>query len=396
MYDYTIIGGGIVGLASLVALQEAFPHAKIALIEKEAEVARHQTGHNSGVIHSGIYYRPGSFKARFAREGNRSMVEFCHQNGVPYEQCGKVIVATNEKELPALKQLYERGRQNRLPIRLLNQEELQEREPYVRGIKAIEVESAGIVDYKEVSRTFLSIAMKKGVDCYFDEEVVHIDERHDGMTIETNQQTVKSKMLINCAGLYSDKVANMAGYLLDVQIIPFRGEYYKLKEEKKHYVKDLIYPVPNLHFPFLGVHFTRMMDGSVEAGPNAVLSFRREGYQLTDWDAAEWSETLRFPGFWKLASRYIKEGADEMYRSVSKRAFVRRLQELIPAVTEEDVEKAPAGVRAQALTRDGKLMDDFYIIGGNKSVHVINAPSPAATSAIPIGQEVVRQIKNRL
>ena len=396
MYDYTIIGGGIVGLASLVALQEAFPHAKIALIEKEAEVARHQTGHNSGVIHSGIYYRPGSFKARFAREGNRSMVEFCHQNGVPYEQCGKVIVATNEKELPALKQLYERGRQNRLPIRLLNQEELQEREPYVRGIKAIEVESAGIVDYKEVSRTFLSIAMKKGVDCYFDEEVVHIDERHDGMTIETNQQTVKSKMFINCAGLYSDKVANMAGYLLDVQIIPFRGEYYKLKEEKKHYVKDLIYPVPNLHFPFLGVHFTRMMDGSVEAGPNAVLSFRREGYQLTDWDAAEWSETLRFPGFWKLASRYIKEGADEMYRSVSKRAFVRRLQELIPAVKEEDVEKAPAGVRAQALTRDGKLMDDFYIIGGNKSVHVINAPSPAATSAIPIGQEVVRQIKNRL
>ncbi|HLS20527.1 MAG TPA: L-2-hydroxyglutarate oxidase [Bacillota bacterium] len=392
MYDYTIIGGGIVGLSVGMAITEKYPHSKILIIEKEEELANHQTGNNSGVIHSGIYYEPGSFKARFAKQGSQSMVEFCEKHEIKYDICGKVIVATNDKERPLLDNLYDRGLQNGLDIKKLNREQLLEVEPHVNGVEAIFVSAAGIVNYKEVSKKFANIIETHDGNVRCGEEVKAIDERSDHVIVETDSGTYHSKFLINCAGLQSDRIAKMAGYQTDMMIVPFRGEYYKLKPEKNHLVRNLIYPVPNPEFPFLGVHFTRMINGDIEAGPNAVLSFKREGYKKTDINFKDLAEVLSYPGFLKIASKYMKVGISEMVRSFSKRKFVESLQQLIPAVQRDDLVVAPAGVRAQALNRDGELVDDFQIIQGKRSLHVCNAPSPAATASIEIGKEIVSRL----
>ncbi|MFS0645944.1 L-2-hydroxyglutarate oxidase [Siminovitchia sp. 179-K 8D1 HS] len=392
MYDFAIVGGGIVGLSTGMAIYERFPNAKVAVIEKEASVAQHQTGHNSGVIHSGIYYKPGSYKARFARQGSRSMTEFCQKHQIDHDICGKVIVATKPEELPLLDNLYERGLQNELAIEKIDADQLKEIEPHVAGLAAIRVPMAGIVNYRQVSEKFADIIRDHGGDILLNTNVEKINEGKDEVVIETNNGTVKAGIVINCAGLHSDRVAAAAGYKTDMKIVPFRGEYYKLKPEKRYLVKNLIYPVPNPKFPFLGVHFTRMIDGEVDAGPNAVLGFKREGYKKTDFNPKDLAETLTYGGFWKLASKFMKEGMEEYIRSFSKAQFTKSLQTLIPEIQEDDLVPAPAGVRAQALKDDGSMVDDFHIIMGQRSIHVCNAPSPAATASIEIGKEVARRI----
>lgn len=392
VYDFAIIGGGIVGLSTGMNLYKRFPNAKLVIIEKEARLAEHQTGHNSGVIHSGIYYKPGSFKARFAREGSKSMTEFCKTHGIDHDICGKVIVATKEDELPTLENLYKRGLENKLDIQKIDQSELKEIEPHVNGLSAIRVPQAGIVNYRQVSEKFAEIIQDSGGEIKLNSKVVSIQEEATGVTIETSKETVKANVVINCAGLHSDRVATLSGYKTDMKIVPFRGEYFKLKPEKRDLVKHLIYPVPNPDFPFLGVHFTRMIDGEIEAGPNAVLSFKREGYKKTDINLKDLYEVLSYGGFWKLASKFMKEGTKEYIRSFSKKQFTKSLQELIPDIREEDLITAPAGVRAQAISQDGSMVDDFHIIHGNRTIHVCNAPSPAATASIEIGKEVVKQL----
>ncbi|MFE0508141.1 L-2-hydroxyglutarate oxidase [Peribacillus butanolivorans] len=392
MYDFAIVGGGIVGLSTGMALYKRYPNARVVVIEKESVVADHQTGHNSGVIHSGIYYKPGSFKARFARQGSKSMTEFCQTHGIEHDICGKVIVATKQDELPILNDLYTRGLQNELAIKKISVDELKEIEPHVNGLGAIRVPQAGIVNYRQVSEKIADIIREYGGEIKLNTKVEKINEESDSVTIETNNGTLKARMVINCAGLHSDRIAAAAGYKTDMKIVPFRGEYFKLIPEKRHLVNHLIYPVPNPKFPFLGVHFTRMISGEVDAGPNAVLSFKREGYKKTDFNAKDLTEVLSYKGFWKLASKFMKEGMDEYVRSFSKKQFTKSLQELIPEIQEDDLIPAPAGVRAQALQDDGNMVDDFHIIMGKRTVHVCNAPSPAATASIEIGKEVVNRI----
>ncbi|GAA0485203.1 L-2-hydroxyglutarate oxidase [Salinibacillus aidingensis] len=395
MYDFIIVGGGIVGLSVGLAITRQHPSKKVLILEKEKELAAHQTGHNSGVIHSGIYYKPGSLKARLAKSGNQSMVEFCRKHGINYEVCGKVIVATNRDEQAQLEKLYQRGMENQLNIERLNRRQLQEREPHVNGIEAIKVPSAGIVDYKQVSNQMAELIRMQDGEIRCGETVQSITEQSDQVTVETDKNTFNGRFLINCAGLHSDRIAYLAGYYIDLRIVPFRGEYYKLKPEKRELVNHLIYPVPNPDFPFLGVHFTRMIDGEVEAGPNAVLSFKREGYTFSDFDRRDFGEFMRYKGFWKLARKYMREGLSEMARSLSKEKFVKELQRLIPEIKLEDVVSGGAGVRAQALRSDGTLVDDFEIIHGKQSLHVCNAPSPAATASLEIGREIVRQMTGR-
>ncbi|GIN90441.1 hydroxyglutarate oxidase [Siminovitchia terrae] len=392
MYDFAIVGGGIVGLSTGMAIYDRFPNAKVVVIEKEGSVAEHQTGHNSGVIHSGIYYKPGSFKARFARQGSQSMREFAEKYDIAHDICGKVIVATKQEELPLLDNLYERGLQNELAITKISKEELNEIEPHVAGLGAIRVPMAGIINYKQVSEKFAEIIQERGGDILLNTKVEKINEGSDSVVIETTNGTVKASLVINCAGLHSDRVAAAAGYKTDMKILPFRGEYYKLIPEKRHLVKHLIYPVPNPKFPFLGVHFTRMISGEVDAGPNAVLAFKREGYKKIDFSARDLAESLAFKGLWKMAGKFAKEGLDEYVRSFSKAQFTKSLQALIPEIQEDDLIPAPAGVRAQALKDDGSMVDDFNIIMGDRTIHVCNAPSPAATASIEIGKEVVRRI----
>jgi (S)-2-hydroxyglutarate dehydrogenase len=392
MYDFSIVGGGIIGLSTGMALTKRYPGAKIVMIEKEKDWAHHQTGHNSGVIHSGIYYKPGSFKAKFAREGNAAMVRFCQEHGIDYDVCGKVIVATEPEELPLMDNLYDRGIQNGLCVIKIGREELKEIEPHVKGMGAIRVPSCGIADYKGVSQKFAQIIQEGGGDIRLDTKVENIVEETDGVTIETNRGTIKSRFLINCAGLHSDRVAKMAGMNTGMKIVPFRGEYYELAPEKRHLVKHLIYPVPNPDFPFLGVHFTRMINGEVHAGPNAVLAFKREGYTKTDINVKDLFEVLTYPGFWKMAMPNMKEGMKEYVRSFSKQAFLHSLQRLIPELTEKDIIPTHAGVRAQALMHDGSMVDDFAIFPGKNSLHICNAPSPAATASLQIGNAVVERI----
>ncbi|WP_394234090.1 L-2-hydroxyglutarate oxidase [Niallia oryzisoli] len=392
MYDFCIVGGGIIGLSTGMTLTKRYPNAKIVLIEKEKQLANHQTGHNSGVIHSGIYYKPGSFKAKFAHAGNAAMVRFCQENGIDYDVCGKVIVATEQKEIPFMDNLFKRGIQNGLDVKKIGPEELKEIEPHVAGVGAIRVPSCGIADYKGVSLKFAQIIQEGGGDIYLDTKVENLIEKADGVTIETNKGTIKSRFLINCAGLQSDRVAKLAGLKTGMKIVPFRGEYYELTPEKRHLVKHLIYPVPNPDFPFLGVHFTRMINGEVHAGPNAVLAFKREGYKKTDINVKDLIEVLTYRGFWKMAMPNMKEGMKEYVRSFSKQAFLNSLQRLIPELTEKDIIPTHAGVRAQALMQDGSMVDDFAIFKGNNSLHICNAPSPAATASIQIGNAVVERI----
>lgn len=395
MLDVVIIGGGIVGLSVGLALTERFPDKKVVILEKENSVSKHQTGNNSGVIHSGIYYKPGSFKARFAKQGSQSMVAFCEEHGIEYDICGKVIVATEQHELPLLKDLYERGLQNELEIEMLNAEQLKEIEPHVAGLAAIRVPQAGIVNYQQVSEKIRELIEENGGEIRCGVEVKSIDEHNNGVTIETSKGTVEAKVMINCAGLQSDRIAKMTGYSADLKIVPFRGEYYKLKESSRSLVNHLIYPVPNPDFPFLGVHYTRMIGGEVEAGPNAVLSFKREGYKKTDINLFDIAETLTYKGFWKLAGKNMKEGLNEMARSYSKGLFVKSLQKLIPEIQADDLEPGGAGVRAQALKSDGSMVDDFYFIPGKRSIHVLNAPSPAATASLEIGKEIVARFEKK-
>jgi L-2-hydroxyglutarate oxidase len=392
MHEYVIIGGGIVGLATAMALGNKYPKARIIVLEKEQGLAQHQTGRNSGVIHSGIYYQPGSLKARFAREGNRSMVEFCSHHSIKHEVCGKVIVATKSWELPLLDSLFQRGLDHQLPVARLSPEQVQETEPHVRCLAGINVPSTGIVNYREVAAKYVELIKLNGGTVRTGIRVDRLRKLNGTQVIETPQGDFQAGFIINCAGLFSDRVARYSGLDPTAKIVPFRGEYYELIPERQHLVKSLIYPVPNPDFPFLGVHFTRMVDGCVHAGPNAVLAFKREGYNRTDINCTDLFETLTFPGFWNLARKYYRDGIMEMLRSVSKRAFVKTLQQLIPEITEDDLIPTHSGVRAQALMPNGKLVDDFLIVKGENSVHVCNAPSPAATASLEIGRFVANQV----
>ena len=392
-YQFAVIGGGIIGLATSMALVQRFPHARVLMLEKENILAAHQTGHNSGVIHSGIYYKPGSLKAKFAREGNRSMIKFCETYNIKHEVCGKVIVATEQDELPRLKNLYQRGIANRLKVKEISGEELKEIEPHTRGLAALRVLSTGIVNYRQVAETFARLVQERGGDLHLKSKVEKIEKDGSDNIIETTDGTFHAQFIINCAGLHSDRVAKLDGLKTGMKIVPFRGEYFELRPEKRYLAKHLIYPVPNPNFPFLGVHFTRMIDGSVHAGPNAVLGFKREGYRKSDFDLRDFLDVISYPAFWKLASQNFWEGTKEVIRSVSKAAFVRSLQKLVPEIKSDDIIPTEGGVRAQALSDDGKLVDDFMIVHGQKSLHVCNAPSPAATASIEIGKAIVEQIR---
>ncbi|QYX33732.1 L-2-hydroxyglutarate oxidase [Sphaerospermopsis torques-reginae] len=392
MYDFAIIGGGIVGLSTAMALGSRYPDARILVLEKESQWAFHQTGNNSGVIHSGVYYKPGSFKAKFCRDGSRSMVEFCQKHNIDHDICGKVIVATDDTELPGLEKLYQRGLENGIEVKRISPEEVREIEPHVSCVGAIRVFSTGIVNYKQVCLKYAELINNQGGDLRLNTKVMEISRSGTNHILETNQGSFETKFVINCAGLHSDRIAKLGKANPEAKIVPFRGEYYELTPEKRYLVKTLIYPVPNPEFPFLGVHFTRMIDNSVHAGPNAVLSLKREGYKKTDFDLKDFAEVITYPGFWKLAAKHADEGIKEIIRSFSKAAFVRSLQKLIPEVQAEDLVPTHAGVRAQALMNNGSLVDDFLIIQGENSVHVCNAPSPAATSSLEIGKAVVNQI----
>lgn len=394
MYDFAIAGGGIVGLSTAMALGQQYPEARIVVLEKESRLAFHQTGNNSGVIHSGIYYKPGSFKAKFCRDGSRSIVEFCQKHDIDYEICGKVIVATEEKELPQLEKLYQRGQENGLSVTKLSAEQVKEIEPHVQCLAGIRVPTTGIVNYKQVCQKYAELIASQGGELRLNTKVENISPTGSSQIqiIETNNGTFATRYFINCAGLHSDRLAKLAQVDPQAQIVPFRGEYYELVPQKRYLVKTLIYPVPNPDFPFLGVHFTKMIDGSVHAGPNAVLSLKREGYKKTDFDWQDFVEVMTYPGFWKLAAKHTDAGVAEIIRSFSKAAFVRSLQRLIPEVQADDLIPTHAGVRAQALMDDGKLVDDFLIVPGQNSVHICNAPSPAATSSLEIGKAIVKQI----
>ena len=392
MYNFAIIGGGIVGLATGMAIIQRYPKARIAILEKENTWADHQTGNNSGVIHSGIYYKPGSLKAKLSRAGNRSMVEFCQQHGIAYDVCGKVIVATAEKELPLLENLYQRGLENGLNVTKLKPEEVQEIEPHVSCLAGIRVPTTGIVNYRQVCQKYAELIQAQGGELFLSTKVEKILSTADGLVLETNKGSFETKFTINCAGLQSDRITKLSGINPQAKIIPFRGEYYELKPEKRYLVKHLIYPVPNPAFPFLGVHFTRMIDGTIHAGPNAVLSFKREGYKKTDFDLKDFAEIITYPALWKLAAKYYEEGIQEIIRSFSKAVFVRSLQNLIPEIQPEDVIPTHAGVRAQALMNDGALVDDFLILKGQNIINVCNAPSPAATASIEIGKAIAAEI----
>lgn len=392
IFDFAVIGGGIVGLSTALHVGRRFPSARMLVLEKESGIAQHQTGRNSGVIHSGIYYKPGTYKARFAKAGAESMVAFCKEHGIPHEVCGKLIVATKEKELPLLEDLFERGRQNGIPVEKIPLERAREIEPHVNCLAAVLVKSTGITSYGMVCREYLRQIENRGGVVKFRSKVARVTERGGVQVIETNAGEHEAKFVINCAGLYSDRVARAAGLNPPAKIIPFRGEYYEVVAERRHLVKTLVYPVPNPDFPFLGVHFTRMIDGGVHAGPNAVLAFAREGYFKTDFNLRDFTETMTFGGFWKLARKNFAEGMMEIWRSLNKAAFVRSMQQLIPEIRAEDVVPSPAGIRAQALMPDGRLVDDFLIIPARNQMHVCNAPSPAATASLEIGKEVARQV----
>ncbi len=396
-YDTIVIGAGIVGLATALKLIEKKPDVKLLVLDKEEEPAKHQTGNNSGVIHSGLYYKPGSLKATNCINGYKMMVEFCELHQIPFELCGKVVVATEEKQIPLLDNLEKRGAQNGLTnIKTLNAEQIKEYEPHVEGVKGLFVPQTGIVDYKVVAQKMSLLIQEKGGEIRLGEKVVDLTVNEGKTMIETSKASYHSSLVINCGGLYSDKLAKFFNNPLDVKIIPFRGEYYKLAQEKEHLVKNLIYPVPDPNFPFLGVHFTRMAKGGVEAGPNAVLAFQREGYKKSDINLSELAETLAWPGFQKVALKYWKTGFGEMYRSFSKAAFTKALQKLIPEITESDLVPGGAGVRAQACDRKGGLIDDFMILENNHAINVCNAPSPAATSSLSIGSTISSLAMNRL
>jgi L-2-hydroxyglutarate oxidase len=395
-YDVIIVGGGAVGLATALQLKNGSPALKVVVIEKETVVANHQTGNNSNVIHSGIYYKPGSLKATNCIRGYHLLIDFCRQHDIPFELCGKVIVATSETELPYLKNIFDRGQQNGLTnLRMLNAGELKQYEPHVAGIAGIHVPQTGIVDYRVVAEKYAQVFQERGGELRLGEKVLDVQLGSDSVVVVTQKTSYTGKLMVNCAGLYSDKIAKLTSPKVDVKIIPFRGEYYKLKKEKEYLVKTLIYPVPDPNFPFLGVHFTTMVGGGVECGPNAVLAFAREGYKKSTVNFSELAETLAWPGFRKVVGKYWRTGLGEMQRSYSKAAFTKALQKLMPEIREEDLIEGGAGVRAQACDRTGGLLDDFLILEDKQVINVCNAPSPAATSSLAIGETVAKWAQSR-
>ena len=388
--DLLIIGGGIVGLATALEAARRFPYLRLLVVEKEGEVAAHQSGHNSGVIHSGLYYRPGSIKAQTCVEGAAAMLAFCHQQGIPHDVCGKVVVATEERELPALEELHRRGRANGVPsLAVLGPEQLREIEPHSHGLRALHVPGTAITDYAAVTRKFAELFVGQGGEVRTGARVIGLLRRNGELVVETTAGAFRSRYAVNCAGLQSDRISQLAKARSELIIVPFRGEYYEIGSEKQHLVRGLIYPVPDPNFPFLGVHFTRKINGGVEAGPNAVLAFKREGYRKTDFSLRDTLTTLTFPGFWRMAARYRRSAREEFYRSLSKKAFVQALRKLVPALEAQDIHPGGAGVRAQALDRAGNLVDDFRFGVTGNMVHVYNVPSPAATASIVIGRKIV-------
>jgi L-2-hydroxyglutarate oxidase LhgO len=391
-----VVGGGIVGLATAYQILNQFPEIRLLLLEKESGPGRHQTGHNSGVLHCGLYYKPGSTKARLAVEGIRKMVEFCAEHDVPFEQCGKIVVATEPEEIPRLHALFERGVANGLEgLRLLKAEEIREIEPHAAGLEAIRVPQEGIVDFPAVANALAQEIESRGGEIRFSSEVVSIEEKN-GWRIRTTGGDYEADYLINCAGLQCDRVSRMAGNRDATRIVPFRGEYFKLREDRQNLVRNLIYPVPDPKFPFLGVHFTRMIHGGVEAGPNAVLAFAREGYHKSDIVIRDMIETLTYRGFWRFFLRYPRMCWDELARSLSKALFCRSLQRLVPDLRIDDLVQGGAGVRAQALSPHGELVQDFYFVRQPRALHVLNAPSPAATAALSIAGTVVEMAQDSL
>jgi L-2-hydroxyglutarate oxidase len=388
--DVLIVGGGIVGLAVALEITKRFPRLSLVLLEKEDRVGQHQSSHNSGVIHSGVYYKPGSLKAKLCVEGAQAMVEFCREHGVPHEVCGKVIVATREEEFPRLEELRRRGEANGLTrLRLIGPDELREIEPHASGLRALVVPSTGITDYAAVCEKYAELVRAQGGTILTSTAVTGLRELTSEVVVETSGPEFSTTYLINCAGLFSDRIARMAGGKPDVIIVPFRGEYYRLVPQRSSLVRALIYPVPDPQFPFLGVHFTRRVNGTVDAGPNAVLAFRREGYRRTDFSLQDVASSLAFPGFWRMAGNHWRSGLDEFHRSFSKSEFVRALQRLLPEVREQDLVPGGSGVRAQALRRDGTLVDDFQFMPSEKMLHVLNVPSPAATASLLIARAIV-------
>jgi L-2-hydroxyglutarate oxidase len=394
-YDLTIIGGGILGLSTALKITAGHPDVKLLLLEKEAELAHHQTGNNSGVIHSGLYYRPGSLKAKSCVSGRKELMSFCDQNSVPYEICGKVVVATSEIELARLEDLHRRGEANGLKgLEIIGPERLKEIEPHATGIKGLFVAETGIVDYRKVAAAYAEKVRDANGDIRLGQRVVGILDRPDEIVLQTSGGDYRTKHVINCCGLQSDIVAQMMGGAAnnaneeEHRIIPFRGEYYKIAPERQFLVSNLIYPVPDPTFPFLGVHFTRMARGGVEAGPNAVFAYAREGYSHSDINLSDLWRTLSFKGFWAITAKYWQTGFGELYRSLSKKAFVRALQKLLPEIRESDLVPGGAGVRAQAVSASGALVDDFIIKQNQRAIHVLNAPSPGATASLAIGQSI--------
>lgn len=390
--DVIVLGGGIVGLATAYRLSQRFPEKTIRLIEKEAALAFHQTGRNSGVLHSGIYYKPGTLRAKNCRTGKQAMEAFCAEHGIAYEICGKVIVAVTADELPNLQRIFERGQANGVRCEVIEAERLKEIEPHVAGVKAIHVPEAGIVDYIGVCGKLGELLRQHGAELNLSTKVVGLRTRADGVVVQTNQGDFESTYVVNCTGLFADRVTKMSGQKPDAQVVPFRGEYFELHKDAEHLCRALIYPVPDPKFPFLGVHFTKMVKGGVECGPNAVLAFAREGYTKRDINVRDLVESLTYGGFLRMASRHWRTGCGEMWRSFSKAAFVRALQRLIPEIRSEHLDAAPAGVRAQALGRDGNLLDDFLIQSTERVVNIINAPSPAATAALNVGTLIVDEL----
>jgi len=395
-FDLTIIGAGIIGLATAMEMAERYPRVKLLLLEKENQIARHQTGHNSGVIHGGIYYKPGSLKAETCVVGRKALLELCDKNGIAYELCGKVIVATDKEEIPRLEELFRRGTANGVPgLEMIGPERLREIEPHAQGIRAIHSPATGIIDFTQVAQAYARRVRELGGEILTSREVKNILQREAGLIIETSSGEFSSRYLLNCGGLFSDRIARMMAQTdasisgPEVQIVPFRGEYYKLIPERGFLVKGLIYPVPDPRFPFLGVHFTRTIHGEVEAGPNAVLAFAREGYRKTDVNRRDLWEILSYKGFRSLARKYWRMGLEESYRSLSKQAFAKALQRLVPEVGMVDLMAGGSGVRAQAIAADGALIDDFVIKRIGSAIHVLNAPSPGATASLAIGKKIV-------
>lgn len=394
--DALVIGGGIVGLATAYELLARRPGTSLLLLEKESGLAQHQTGRNSGVLHSGIYYKPGSLKAQNCRAGKLAMQAFCDRERLPYDLCGKVIVALDERELPALEEIYRRGQANGVRCELIERGRLAELEPHSAGIKAIHVPETGIVDYPAVCQRLGQRISEAGGRVITGAKVTAISRRGAEQVVETTAGTFTARWLVNCAGLHCDRVTRLSGQPTEAQIVPFRGEYFELVPAAQHLCRTLIYPVPDPSFPFLGVHFTRLIGGGVECGPNAVLAFAREGYRKRDVNLRDLIESLTYPGFLRLAAKYWRTGAGEMWRSISKRAFVRALARLVPEIRAEHLVSAPAGVRAQAVRPDGAMVDDFLIQPAAGAIHVLNAPSPAATAALNVGRLIVAELEKQM